>query len=247
MQKIKILFSFLFICAQINLLFAERTGGTCYLKAEKDGKDVLELSAGVDFYAVPEGKIFQKVWIECWVQTKKLYDGIQLQNKTKLYTGNRKFIGKVLQAFNPMQVLEEKDSMTHIQLSGFIENSCTDHDYIPEKDLGSLLLKATKNAKLNYFDPFLKKYCFIKQQENNNYTSYLISEPEFVSMTLLPRILMIFYKEELIAVFHTRSVEVKLYDSIEMESEYKMIYNSKFTEHTKKEMVEIYRKKLEKN
>jgi hypothetical protein len=55
---------------------------------------------------------------------------------------------------------------------------------------------------------------------------------------------MVFYKEELIAIFHTRPIKVKQYDSIEMGSEYKMIYNSKFSEHTKSEMVEIYRKKL---
>ena len=225
-------------------LKAERTGGNCYLKEEVNGAEVLELSTGIDFFSVNEGKNAQKVWIDCWVKTKNLFDGIRLTEKAKIYNANYKMIAKVLQSFNPMQLLEIKDSMQHILLSGIIDNSCIDKDFVPETDLSNLLLKISENEKIEYFEKFLDKFSFQKQIENNKYTSFSIYEPNFTTQTLHPRILMIFYNNELIAIFHTRKVDVKLYDSIEMGSEYKMIYNSKFTEHTKNEMVAIYKKKF---
>lgn len=245
MQKNKfILFLFIF-CVQATLLFADRTGGNCSIKEEKDGPDVLELVSGVEFYSVAEGKSMQKIWVDCWVQTRFLYDGIRLKIKAKVYNKQLKVIGKAVQSFNPLKLLEERDSMTHIVVSGFMENACTDKDFIAETDLSALLLKASNNARLKYFESFIEKYSCIKKTEDKKYTSYLINEPNFVKQTLNPRILMIFYNDELIAIFHTRPVAVKLYDSIEMGSEYKMIYNSKFTEHVKNEMVGIYKKKLD--
>ncbi|MDP1726016.1 MAG: hypothetical protein Q8M15_04480 [Bacteroidota bacterium] len=235
---------FVFLCVQAGFLFADRTGGNCSIKEEKDGADVLELYTGVDFYSVTDGKNWQKIWVDCWIQTRFLFDGIRLKTKARLYNKHLKVIGKVVQSFNPMKLLEERDSMTHIVVSGFMENACTDKDFIAETDLSALLLKASSNARLGYFESFIEKYGFIKKTEDNKYTSYLINEPDFVKQTLNPRILMIFYNDELIAIFHSRPITVKLYDSIEMGSEYKMIYNSKFTEHVKNEMVGIYKKKL---
>ncbi len=227
-----------------NILYAERTGGICYVKEDLSGQDVLELASGVYFFSQPEGKMNQRIWVDAWVQTRLLYDGIRLNIKTKIYNEQFKPIGKVLQTFNPMKLLEERDTMTHIQISGLLENACTDNQFIPENDLSDLLMKATQNARLEYFESYLAKYNFTNWVEENKYSSYIIYEPDFVRQILVPRVLMIFYKKELIAIFHTREVKVKLYDSIEMGSEYKMIFNSKFTEHTKNEMVAIYKKKL---
>ena len=73
-----------------------------------------------------------------------------------------------------------------------------------------------------------------------------INEPNFILQKKEPRIIIIFYKNELIAIFYSRSVTAKLYDSIEMGKEFKLIYNSKFTENTKSEMIAIFKKRMEK-
>jgi hypothetical protein len=143
-----------------------------------------------------------------------------------------------------MKLLEERDSMTHIIIGGYLEKNCIDQKSIAENDLSLLLEKAENNEKLAYFEEFLKKFPFTQTIENNQYSSYLLTQPDFVKQSLYPRLLLVFYKNELIAIFHTQKVRVKRYDSIEMGSQYKMIYNSKFSEHTKKEMVEIYKKKI---
>ncbi|MCG9879283.1 MAG: hypothetical protein MH472_01660 [Bacteroidia bacterium] len=215
------------------------------MSEEEQGREVLSLFPGTEFLCQSKSPIRNKVWIEAWVPTRLLYDGLRLTEKTKLYNQERKAIGKVSYSFNPMQLLEVSDSLTHIIISGYMPKGCTDLRHVPEIELSNLLDKAENNERIKFFEAFLQKYSFVKTIENNDYTSYLIKEPEFVQQILVPRILMVFYKTELIAIFHTQEVRVKKYDSIEMGSQYKMIYNSKFSEHTKQEMVAIYKSKLQ--
>jgi hypothetical protein len=223
---------------------AEKTSGFCAFQEEERGPQVLYLQPGVSLLVAPNPGLRLHVWIDAWVKTSDLYDGIRLQEKTKLFGSDRKLLGKVSRSFNPMKILEEADSVTHLVLAGFIEKACVDSKTIPEEVLSNLLDKAENNEKLPYFEAFLNQFHCIQIEESNEYTSYLIQQPEFTRQLLEPRILMVFYKKELIAIFHTRAIRVTKYDSIEMGSQYKMVYNSKFSEHTKKEMVEIYKRKL---
>lgn len=223
---------------------AERTSGYCGMSEDEKGPEVLQLFPKVTFYSVPVSDMRNRIWLDAWVRTNDLYDGIRLEMKTKLFGSDRKIIGKVVKSFNPMKILEETDSLTHLVISGYLEKSCTDNLFIPEEELNKLLSKAENNEKLSFFEDYFAKFNFTKTKESAEYTSYVLVQPEFTKQVLEPRILMVFYRGELIAIFHTRDLLVKRYDSIEMGKEYKMIYNSKFSEHTKKEMVEIYKKKL---
>jgi hypothetical protein len=224
---------------------AERTSGFCSLTEEEKGKEVLALYPQVNFYCKEVSPLRNKIWIDAWVKTNDLYDGIKLKEKSKVYNENLQVIGKVSMAFNPMKIMETKDTMIHLVLAGYLEKSCSDPTFICEKELSILLNKATNNEKKSFFEAYLKKYQLFETKENAEYTSYLLVQPDFIKQLLEPRLLMVFYKNELIAIFHTNELMVKKYDSIEMGSEYKMIYNSKFSEHTKMEMVEIYKRKLE--
>lgn len=238
-------FILLFLSLWFEPIIAERTSGYCSMSEEEQGKEVLSLFPGTEFLCKSQSQLRNRVWIEAWVNTNQLYDGIRLREKTKLYNSFRKPLGKVTYSFNPMQLLETTDSLTRIIVSGYLPKGCTDNRFVPELDLSNLLDKAENNERIHYFSAFLEKFNFIKTIENQEYTSYLIKEPEFVQQILMPRILMVFYKTELIAIFHTNEIRVKKYDSIEMGSQYKMIYNSKFSEHTKQEMVAIYKSKLQ--
>lgn len=214
------------------------------MSEEEKGAEVLAIFPGTEYLCLPANSIKNRVWIDAWVATKHLYDGLRLEVKAKIYNTQNKAIGKVNASFNPMQILEAKDSLTHIIIAGYMHKGCTDLNYVPELELSILLDKAENNERFVFFENFIKKYSFAATAENNNYTSYLLQEPEFVQQMLVPRLLMVFYKNELIAIFHTQPLRVRKYDSIEMGSQYKMIYNSKFSEHTKQEMVSIYKSKL---
>lgn len=227
-------------------LFAERSSGHCSMSFEPNGRTVFSMLPKTIFFAESKGSIKTRIWLEAFVKPSDLYDGNRLITNAKIYDRNRRLIGRVTDAFNPLQRFEQIDSLVPIIICGYIENACIDNSFIPENDLSNLLLAAGNNEKLPTFLPFIDKYQLKFTQENENYTSYLLVQPEFVTQSFEPRVLMVFYKEELIAIFHTRPIKVKQYDSIEMGSEYKMIYNSKFSEHTKSEMVEIYRKKINK-
>jgi hypothetical protein len=225
---------------------AEQTAGFCYAKDVPDGKPQLELQPYVYFECKPDVKRWTHILLRAWVKKKQVYEGIQLMPKAKLFDESWRLIGKVLLPLNPMKTIAENDSAFYVAITAYIEDGCIDPASVPEQELSAILLAVSSNAKLDTFRSHLNKFHYQQITENNRYTSYLLTEPEFVTQTERPRILMIFYESELIAVFHTRPVSVKLYDSIEMGSEYKMIYNSKFSEHTKEEMMKIYKDKIEK-
>jgi hypothetical protein len=244
LQKNNRIFYFLLAILISGLARAERSSGYCSVSEDEKGKEVLYIYPGTEFMCVESSALRYRIWIEALVQTEKLYDGLRLTEKTKIYDLEGKLLGKISASFNPMKLLEERDTMTHIVISGYLEKNCIDQKYVPEIDLSALLDKAENNEKFSYFESFLDKYEFTETIENNLYKSYLLEQPDFVRQGLCPRLLLVFYRNELIAIFHTLNVRVKRYDSIEMGSQYKMIYNSKFSEHTKKEMVEIYKNKI---
>lgn len=244
MLKSKFTFYLFFLLLVQTETFAERTSGHCSLSEDEKGRPVLSLLPGVTFYTASPGQIKVRIWLEAFVKTSDLYDEIRFTPGTKIFDRNRKLIGRVTEAFNPMQSFDPIDSLTPVIIWGYLEKSCLDNTHLPEEELSKLLLKAAANEKIETFLPFITSFGLTQQAEEGDYTSYLLLEPEFTRQILVPRILMVFYKGELIAIFHTRSIKVKQYDSIEMGKQYKMIYNSKFSEHTKSEMVDIFRKKL---
>ncbi|MFN4083564.1 MAG: hypothetical protein ACK4K9_08035 [Bacteroidia bacterium] len=231
----------------ISLAFktkAEKTFGFCYLQEEPDGINIAELEGDIYLMTLPEHKNYFKVLLECYIYKKDLYDDLRINKKVKLYNANHQKIGKTIIDFNPMKFVFENDSMVLVQLSGYIHKASINPESVPEIDLSNLLMNAEINAKFEYFEPHIKKFGYVSFNEEQQYTSYIIYEPDFVKQALNPRILMIFYQKELIAIFYTRQLNVKHYDSIEMGNEYKMIYNSKFTEHTKTQMMSIYKNKI---
>lgn len=214
------------------------------MSEEEKGREVLQLNPYTYFLCNEVSPIRVQIWLDAWVRTTDLYDGIRLPLKTKVYNKDRKIMGRVVQDFNPLKIMEETDSMTHLVISGYLEKSCLDNTFNPEEELSRILDKAQNNERIETFKPYMMRYGLTMAHESPLYTSFLMVQPDFVRQTMEPRLLIVFYRNELIAIFHTRPVKVKRYDSIEMGKQYKMIYNSKFSEHTKREMVEIYKRKL---
>lgn len=228
----------------LNPLRAETTYGWCYLQDQPNGSNIAELEGDVYLMTMPDIPNFMRVLITCWVYQKDFYDDLRIQKKVKLYNHLGKKIGVTVTDFNPFVFVAENDSVKQIQIAGYLSTSSINPQSVPENDLSSLLLKADINARFEYFEKHIQGFNYQYSEETNGYESYTIYEPDFVKQVLNPRVLMVFFKKELIAVFHTRSIKVKYYDSIEMGNAYKMIYNSKFTEHTKTQMMQIYKQKL---
>lgn len=244
MLKSKFILFACWVLFLLNPLKSETTYGWCYLQDAPNGANLAELEGDVYLMTMPDVPNFMRVLVTCWVYNKDFYDDLRLNKKVKLYNNLGKKIGVTVTDFNPFVFLIQNDSTQQIQIAGYLSNTSINPQSVPENNLSELLLNATNNAQFDYFKQHINAFNYLFAQEENNYTSYTIFEPDFVKQVLNPRILMVFYKNELIAVFHTRSVKVKHYDSIEMGNAYKMIYNSKFTEHTKTQMMQIYKQKL---
>jgi len=181
-----LLFSLFLILGFTQGTKAERSSGFCSLTEEEKGKEILALYPQVNFYCKEVSPLRNKIWIDAWVKTNDLYDGIRLKDKSKVYDENLRVIGKVSIAFNPMKIMETKDTMIHLVLVGYLEKSCSDPSYICEKELSILLDKAANNEKKSFFEAFLKKYQVLETKENNEYTSYLLVQPNFIKQLLEP-------------------------------------------------------------
>jgi len=233
----------------ISILFflnssAEKSSGFCYIKDAVNGEAIITVQPYTYFETQIVSSGWVRILLKAWVRKIDVYDRIQVKVKSKLFDNNGKFIAKVLIGFNPMRTLDENDTAYYIAISAFMENACIDKSSVPETELSNLLMGLSVNAQLDTFYSHIKNFNYEFWLEEGNYTSYLIYEPDFVSQTERPRILMIFFNNELISIFHTREIKVKIYDSIEMGSQYKMIYNSKFKENTKEHMMKIYKSKI---
>lgn len=225
-------------------LKAEATYGYCSVKETKNGKDLYQLYGNTWFDCKPIDANFQQILLRVWVKKANVYDDQQILAKAKLYDSKGKNIGVVLVDFTPYKFIEEIDTAYIFELTGVVSQACINPSSIPELDLNKILAVAKQNAQLDTFKVHLQKFDYLQTDSLQKYQSFIIFEPNFILQKKEPRILIVFYKNELIAIFYTRNVVAKLYDSIEMGKEYKLIYNSKFTENTKSEMIQIFKNKL---
>ncbi|MFY8020001.1 MAG: hypothetical protein ACOVP1_02340 [Bacteroidia bacterium] len=236
----------LFICLLFFpvLIFAEKTAGNCAIFSEPTGEQVAELYPYTFFISHPFSENRCQILLDCWVKKNQQYDGIRLEKGAILLNSKFKKIGKVIRPFNPMREIESNDSLAHIQISAYMDKFSIDPATVPELSLEKLLSSAAQNEKFSYFENYLKEFGFSQQEKHENYESWLIPEFDFVTQTYSTRLLIIFYKGELISIFHNRPVKVKIYDSIETGGKFGMIYNSKFTENSKTVLMEIYKKQI---
>ncbi len=224
---------------------AERNPGHCSLKDAVNGRNFLELNPNTYFESVDVNASWVRVVVKAWVDKSNMYEDVQIYRNAKLRDSAGKVLAIASIDFTPTKSISENDSQVYVMIYGYLEKDCIDLQSIPELELSKILLQIQKNAKIDIFQVFLNRFGFKNFYEENDYVSYLITEPDFISQSETPRILMVFFKNELIAIFHTRSIKVKIYDSIEMGKQYKLIFNSKFTEHTKNQMLKIFRSKVE--
>jgi len=238
-----LLFALFFVFQKAN---AERNPGHCSLKDAVNGRGFLDLNPNTNFESVDVNASWARVAVKAWVNKANMYEDVQIYRNAKLRDSAGKVLAIASIDFTPTKSISENDSQVYVMIYGYLEKDCIDLQSIPELELSKILLQIQKNAKIDIFQVFLNRFGFKNFYEENDYVSYLITEPDFISQSETPRILMVFFKNELIAIFHTRSIKVKIYDSIEMGKQYKLIFNSKFTEHTKNQMLKIFRSKVEK-
>lgn len=226
---------------------SETTYGYCNVKDKKGGTDVYTLFGKTPFDCLVLDQNWQQVLIKVWVKKDKVYDDQQILARAQFYNENRTQIGQALMDFTPYKFINEIDSYYVFEISGFMPQACIDPSSIPELDINKILAVAKQNESFDTFRSHLKKFNYIHTDSNSKYKSFIIKEPDFKKQSASPRILIVFYNNELIAIFYSREIMAKLYDSIEMGSQYKLIYNSKFTEETKSEMMTIYKKQIQSN
>lgn len=219
--------------------------GYCRVKLAAYGEDFLELEPGNNFETADESKGWCRILIRLYVKKSDVYQNEQINERARMYNAVFHKSATMLMAHSPISLQEINDTMMLALISGFIEKNCINPKSIPEPDLTAILLSTTINTRKSRFDEHLKKFDYRKFYADSGYEAWLITEPDLLSRQEKPRILIVFYKDELISIFHTRPIQVKQYDCIEYGSKYKLIYNSRFSEEAKNRMLHIFRRKIE--
>lgn len=240
MLKSKLLGVFLFLFYSAALK-AEWTGGNAVLYSVNESSAFIELQSQVFFYSHPFNQRQEKVFIQVVVSNKSLIDGLTLCKRAKLYDLHLKRIGKTLEELVPYQVVFYNDTSALVSIIALIDKASIDPMSIPEQSLSNLMQNASKNAKSEFFTAFLKQFKLEIQDTVQDYVPYVFKQYSFDTHQFAPRLMLVFLHDELIAVFHTRELKIKLYDASEQGLDFGMIYNSKFNEHDKSTLMEIYK------
>jgi hypothetical protein len=223
------------------LLKAEWTGGNAILYAVNEQNALVELQNQVFFYSHPFNQRLEKVFIQFVVSNKNLIDGLTLKAKAKLYNHQFKKIGKTIEELSPYQVVFFNDTSSLVSIIALIDKASIDPMSVPETSLISLMKKASQNTKSEFFSQFLKQFNLVRQDTVQDYVPFVFKQYSFEKHQFVPRLMMVFLHNELIAIFHTRALSVPLYDASEVGLDFGMIYNSKFNEHDKSTLMEIYK------
>jgi len=234
----------LFFLLATLVVRAEYSGGIAQLRAEPDGEAVLEIKSGTAFIAHPFNARLSRVWLELWVKKDGQYDEIQLKRGAVLYDANGKKVGRVIRPFNPIQEFPHNDTLVKIWIDAYLEHASIDIISVAEAELQKLLMVALPNSRQEFFQSFLDTFKLQEMPEQGDYKSFLLNDFDFQKREFRPRLLLIFYRNELIAVFHHRPLKAKVYDSIETGGAFGMIYNSKFSENSKATLMQIYKSKF---
>lgn len=224
---------------------AESVTGYCRLKAEKFGQDFLELQPICVFETAEESGNWCKALIRLYVKSKDVYQDEQINANVRLYDSKSKKCARTITSHTPISLISINDTLMLATISGYIEKSCINSQSIPEKDLSNILLKGSGNAPFRIFENHLKQFDYTKIYTDSNYESWVIKEPDLQTRQEKPRILIVFYKHELISVFYTRAISIKHYDCVEYGSRYKLIYNTRFNEEARLKMLKLFRLRME--
>ncbi len=236
-SKLFLLSFFLGLFAQIR---AEETGGIATLYAENDLSNLVEVQVHTPFFSHPYSARFEKVLMYCIVQKKQLIDELAVKQNAKLFDLNGKKIGKCLQEFVPLNVFSFNDTCSKIAIVALIDKASIDPKSIPELGLTALMKQAKLNEQFDFFKPFMKQFDFEQQDTCMGYLAVVLKQFNFNEQRFEIRLMLFFLHHELIAIFHKRPLQIPLFDATEESLDFGMIYNSKFSEHDKSKLMEVY-------
>ncbi len=232
----------LFFCQ----LKAEKTAGIATLYAEADLSNLLELQTNTSFYSHPFSPRHEKVLLVCIVKNKQLVDGLTLKKNTLLFDFSFRKIGKSLQELIPLNGMAFNDSCTKIFIVALIDKAAIDPLSVPELALTNMMKFARNNEKVNFFEKYFKEFGFEQQDTCLGYVPFVTKQYDFIQNCFTIRLQLVFLHQELIAIFYKRPLSIPVYDAKEYSSEFGMIYNAKFSEHDKLNLMEVFHSGIKK-
>ncbi|MDH4163881.1 MAG: hypothetical protein OEW15_14515 [Nitrospirota bacterium] len=209
---------------QASYAFAEIVKGPANLREKPEGKILLTLNDGAVIDLLPP-YITERTWhplgLVAYVEKTAFINIVknpQVKADSILYDINGVVVGKTIDQFKVGWDIGEKNSRIGVVIEHvFINTGNIKPDSIPEYELIKFLDRDGPIQK-STLQGFLNKYKFEKNPrlKDGQIEEYFILESWIEDLSPMPRLLLIFYKNNLVKVIHRNLVTSKKYVSQEL-------------------------------
>lgn len=238
-------------CACLLLLtsitaLAERIDGPANIRESPKGKIEFSLNDGVEV----ETSFVHDGWYEIAVTielTKEQYDlpGTVLKQGTKLYDMRGKEIGVAL-----ADVLVG-GKMTGggapgiakwyaVELRGYTFKSNIRPESIVEPVISKLIESNKTDLSFNAFEEHMKEFNYVDGlpiTDMPQYVTYMVHESSLDDVSPLDRIRLIFQGQKLVAIVHSRDLQITGYETVLIERERKLTLLASFSDEEKAKFI----------
>ena len=204
-------------------LYAEKIDGPANIRRSPEGEQFISL--------------FDKTEVTCteidnnWYQvgfvvkiTKEQYDQneITIPRGTKLYSLQNKLIGESLAELtfvSKMSGGRAKNTWYATEFVGYTYKSNILPESIPENGLRDILIQHKNELQFIQFEPYIKQFDFDEVEFldlESGYKEYMIYENWIDDPSPMDRIRLLFKKNNLVAIIHTRDLGVDYLDQIDL-------------------------------
>ena len=213
-------------------LVGERIDGPANVRESANGKILFSLNDNV----LVETEPMHNNWYSIGVFVKlsdKEYENFQILPGANLLSYGNKVIGKAIDTVNVL--FGDKESGL---ISGYTFKNNIKNESIPERKLEELI--NSNNLSFSSLEKYIKNFEFEKYTNRNltNISEYFIYESLMVDISPRDRISLLFRKNELIGIVHSREIICKEFKTYELIRGHKLTITSDLSEEEIEVLIE---------
>ncbi|MDZ4757691.1 MAG: hypothetical protein SGJ10_06070 [Bacteroidota bacterium] len=185
-----------------------------------------------------------KIRVRAWFADSMANDET-IKSQAKFYDSLGNEIGKTLQIISPERFTRsDNNGRIMIELFGFINDFVVLTESNIEFKLNTFLNKQKKEYIYNDLKKHIIENNYYRWNVDSNFASYAIDEYPVDIIHPGKRIVLIFAKDELVAIIYSRNLKIKYYESQAESKPYKIYYLKKMRDDDKRKIAGVFFKQV---
>ncbi len=231
----------LFICGICNVANAEVTRFPCEVQDLAQYSSIFYLKQGTFIETSPNPvKKKIKIRVRAWFADSMANDE-SIKANAKFYDSVGNEIGKTLQIMSPERFTRsDSNGRIMIELFGFINDFVVLNESSIEFKLTTFLNKQKKEYVYTDLQKHIVENNYYKWNIDSNYISFAIDEYPVDIIHPGKRVVLIFAKNELVAIIYSRNLKIKYYESQAESKPYKIYYIKKMRDDDKRKVAGVF-------